>query len=298
MERTADGCRAALPVSFQRRDPVIAVQAVMHEDTARRQMGRPDKADRMPGTVSTNARNTSGIRVEETAPAVPAQAAEPMVGTLPSPTPKGHARWWCAVCVGCLVMLPFAWLLSHLAMLPFLLGLFFFVLFGLLVGAMMHRVASPNRPYGRRAILVGTTIVVLLGWTISIVAESRAFPAKIAYRAGTQTREIGGRTLAEYQSVLAEQIRSYLRTHYPPGGPIGYIHWSTVNGKLKKGEIADLTAPLSSPQRSTIWVLRVVLSVALLGFGIGSQTFLLRLERDPAVRMMDERSKSDADPPA
>ena len=84
-----------------------------------------------------------------------------------------RVRWWIAVVVGLIVILPFAWLLSHAALLPFFLGLFFFVLFGLLVGAVMHRVASRGRSYCSMSLVPGTTNVVMVGFCVSIAQEAR-----------------------------------------------------------------------------------------------------------------------------
>ena len=52
-------------------------------------------------------------------------------------------RWWLAVLAGVAVTLPVAWLLSFAGTLPFFLGVFFFALFGLLIGAVIYRVAAP-----------------------------------------------------------------------------------------------------------------------------------------------------------
>ncbi len=114
-----------------------------------------------------------------------------------SPARRGGSLWWLTVAVGVIVSMPFAWLLSYAAALPFYLGLFFFVLFGLVIGATMHRVASRRRPYGRAAILAGTTIVAGAGWIASIAVEGLGFPNDMGDDAIKRTLSIGNRSPEE-----------------------------------------------------------------------------------------------------
>ncbi len=191
-------------------------------------------------------------------------------------------RWWLAVLVGAIVALPFAWLLSHAAMLPFFLGLFFFALFGLVIGALMHRIAAPARPFGRLTVLAGTTLVVLLGWGVSIAQEARDVPRKMAATAGQGVRSIGDRTLAEFEAAVAEGIRAHIKERFPPGGTLGYVRWVLVDGVTPKGTLELVDAPLRATQRRGWWAVRVVLAIALFAFGVGSQTLPLRLAVEPS----------------
>ena len=208
--------------------------------------------------------------------------------------PGGHAagasmvRWWIGVAGGLLVSFPLSWLLSYAAALPFFLGLFFFALFGLVIGAVVHRIASPGRPHPLPDVLVGTILIISVGWTISLVMESRGLPRDLAKDAANRTRDLEGRTHAEYLDHVAGQVRGYLREHYPPGGTIGYVRWVFASGEFKKGDLDGVQRTLRQPQRRWWWVMRVVLSIALYAFGIGSQTWLLRLPADPAgLRAID-----------
>ena len=74
----------------------------------------------------------------------------------------GQLRWWLALLVAAVVSLPLAVVLSWAAMLPFMLGAFFFMLFGLLIGAVVFRIARPGRPYSMLTVLTGTTLLVLV----------------------------------------------------------------------------------------------------------------------------------------
>ena len=203
---------------------------------------------------------------------------------------RSAARWWIGVAGGLLVSLPLSWLLSYAAALPFFLGLFFFALFGLVIGAVVHRIASPGRPYPLSVVLAGTILIISVGWGISLVTESRGLPWDLAKEAANRTRDLEGRTHAEYISHVAGEIRGYLSEHYPPGGTIGYVRWVFASGEFKKGHLDGVQRTLRQPQRKWWWVMRVVLSIALFAFGIGSQTWLLRLRADPAgVRAIDRR---------
>ena len=196
-------------------------------------------------------------------------------------------RWWCAVVAGTLVSLPLAWLLSHAALLPVFLGVFFFALFGLVIGAVMHRVAAPGRPYPPAPLLIGTTIVVLVAFTVSLMQEARDAPRKMARSASENVRDIGDRTVPEYMALVSNEIRDRIREAHPPGGLIGYARWVMVDGVFDKGEIQAANLSLRASHRGMWWLGRVAVSAGLLAFGIGSQTLALRLKRDPIVRAVD-----------
>jgi hypothetical protein len=195
---------------------------------------------------------------------------------IPSPTVVGvHGRWWLAVLVGTGFSLPFSWLLSAAALLPFLLGLFFFALFGLIIGALVFRIACPRRPYRKGAVLVGTTFIITVCWITSIVLESRAFAPEMGEKATDATRSIGDLTRAEHIDKMADQVQAYLRDQYPPGGLIGYVRWSLTDGEIKKGILEGPRKTIKRDQVKHWWAIRVVLSIALLSFGVASQTWLL-----------------------
>lgn len=243
----------------------------------------------------------------ETAPVAPEEtealstkgepASDPAVFPDPTPSSKDFsripsgpsARWWVGIAVGTVVSFPLGWLLCYAALLPFFLGLFFFALFGLILGAIVHRVASPRRPYRRSAIVAGTVLLVVVGWTVSIVTESRHVPVSMAKKVATQTRDLGDRTTAEFHAHVAGQIRAYFQDRYPPGGTIGYIRWVLSSGKIAQGEIDGIRRTMREAQRRHWWAMRVVLSIGLFAFGVASQTLLLRLPKDPAAVIADSR---------
>ncbi len=205
---------------------------------------------------------------------------EAIPSTLANAPPRGHARWWYATAVGMLVSLPLAWLLSYGGPLPFLLGVFFFMLFGLFIGAAVYRVGAPGRPYSRSAVLAGTTLIVGFCWTFSIAKESRDFPADVANDAVRRVRDIGGRSADDYRTAVAAEVRTFLAERHPPGGVLGYVRWMLLEGEIKKGAIPSFDQALRRPQTRWLFAIRVVLSIALLAFTVGSQTFLLAAPRN------------------
>jgi len=202
------------------------------------------------------------------------------IAATPSPSP---ARWWWATAAGTIVSLPLSWLLSYAAMLPFYIGLFFFMLFGLVIGAVTFRVAAPGRPYRRFAVLTGTTLIVVVCWSLSLVKESRDFPADIADDTVRRSRDIGRQSADDYRTAVAQEVRAFLRVRHPPGGVLGYAHWMLLEGEIKKGAIPSFDQTLRRSPARIGWAVRVVLSIALLAFALGSQTLPLSRPTDPAA---------------
>jgi hypothetical protein len=192
------------------------------------------------------------------------------------PGPAG--RWWCGVGLAALVAIPLAWLLSYAAALPFFLGLFFFMLFGLIIGAIAFRVSAPGRPYAPFPLIMGTTLLVAFVWGFSLVKEARDFPDDVARRVSLRTRDIGDRSLASFRSAVASDVHDFLAKHYGAVPVWSYVRWVLTDGELKRGELPTLNKTVAMPAAQTKgwWAFRVVASAALLGFGVSSQTLLLR----------------------
>ncbi len=193
------------------------------------------------------------------------------------------ARWWCAVVVGSLFALPLGWLLSYAAALPLMLGTFFFALLGLIIGAVTFRIARSGGSYRRGAVLIGTTVIVVSGWGCSIYTEAADLPGVMAERALSVTRDLGDRTVDQFQAEVADSVRTYVTDHYPPGGFVGYVRWVIDNGRIPRKEMPLVGRTLSVGQHGWVWLIRVALSVGLLAFGIASQTWPLASRRPPSA---------------
>jgi len=64
---------------------------------------------------------------------------------------------------------------------------------------------------------------------------------------------------------------------------VGYVRWMLLEGEIKKGAIPSFDQPLRRSPARWGWAIRVALSIALLGFAIGSQTLSLSRESNSAT---------------
>ena len=182
---------------------------------------------------------------------------------------------------GCAIASVLGVVLSYGAFLMAFLGLFFYLLLGLIMGALTYRVASLGKPYPRRAVVVGTAIVVLVGWGTSLAWEIRDFPHTIARNViRTVARLPEGMNKEAYRAEVVSRTRSYLARRYPPGGAIGYVRWMATNGKLEEGLFAGIKGEVSLSQGGSKWLIRVVLSLLFLTCGVASLTMPLAARRE------------------
>jgi len=198
-----------------------------------------------------------------------------------------------AVLVGCLLGLPTGWLLASLAMLPAFLGLFFFMLLGLLLGATVYRLASPAAPLGRPlAVGMGMTVVVVI-WTAGLVGEYglvRGYDLPWIGQNGMEWCAVDGdatqnvrdwfrrKSLTRDQVVqlrraTREAFDSQLKIKYPPGGFVGFLRWSADgDGTLDLPRVlSPSTQTLQPKQQGTVWIIRITLSFILLAGAVLSQ---------------------------
>ncbi|MCP4249809.1 MAG: hypothetical protein GY778_22430 [bacterium] len=156
-------------------------------------------------------------------------------------------------------------------MLPFFLGLFFFTLFGLVVGAVVYRVGQGARPIARGRIVGGTVVVVLAIMTVSLTVEGTDFPGQVADYACKKTRRLPkDMTATEFRDASAQQVGEHLSEHFAPGGVVGYFRWALTSSELKP-RVAMLPVPFRSSQMRHWWALRVLLSALLLTYGVYTQ---------------------------
>jgi hypothetical protein len=193
-----------------------------------------------------------------------------------------RTRWigW-SLLIGLLVAIPSGWLLAYLAALPFFLGMFFFLLLGLMIGAVMFRVGSKAPEPSARTLWMAGTAVTAAALLISLWAEYQALPRSVEKRiresyAGSFTPEMW----AELRTGVRDFIPTELQNRYPPGGFLGYLRWAATSGKLDCPRISKAAAvEYRMSQRGTVWAIRVALSLLMLEWTIMSQLLGLRPSR-------------------
>ena len=190
--------------------------------------------------------------------------------------------------------------MGFLALLPYFLGLFFFALLGLVVGAVMFRFGRPAAPAGRSTLwLIGGFVAALLCVT-GLAAEYhgligyRVFGHEFndAYRHLRRSFRHRAFTQQELDTLRDEtrrHVRAQLRTDYPPGGFLGFVRWAATDGTIECPRIFDnATQTVAIRHRGFTWVVRVLLSLGMLTFSIMSQILgLAEPPKPPGVAAAD-----------
>lgn len=209
-----------------------------------------------------------------------------------------------ALAVGGLLAIPAGWLLAILALLPFFLGLFFSLVVGLLLGAVVYRLARPAAPLASWAAVFLGGVVFLTAWTTGLACEylnTRGYDLPW-YHAGTwrwvpvdgdATRAVRGHlrhrslTVTERELLRTRTRQVFARqiaVRYPPGGFMGFLRWSAAGqGALEIPRVFGASPVLLNPkQRGVTWLIRLALSLILLGFAVLSQVLCLARESRPS----------------
>jgi hypothetical protein len=238
--------------------------------------------------INMDERLATGIGLTPQRPeptSIPEFASAEVEPEIPATHRQGSsARWWWAVLVAACLSIPFGWLLSYGGSLLFMLGLFFFVLFGLLLGAVAYRIASPARPLSPGAIVIGSAVIVSVCWSTALWKEVREVPRDLAAEAIRGTRHLGDRSAGEFRAALVARIQTYIAERHPPGGTLGTIRWIAAGGRIETKDLPELSRRLQrrADQCGSWWLSRLFLCLAGLGFGVGTQTWPLRRADRPA----------------
>ena len=191
---------------------------------------------------------------------------------------------------GCAVGVPAGCLLAYLALLPFFLGLFFFLILGLLIGAVMFRFGKPAAPVARARLWgIGVAVAVVV-WTTGLVVEYLGFPADAARAVRKslpqsltpdQQDELYDRTRQHILSqLIGQDFRGGFFEHlraFP-----AYLKWATTSGTMECPRIFnDSVHTVRLSQRGIPWLIRVIVSLGLLAFAILSQVLALARAAEP-----------------
>ena len=190
--------------------------------------------------------------------------------------------------VGLVIVLIGAVGLSFLApaagLLPFVfgvVGVFFFMLAGLVMGAILYRCGRPGRPMSA-GVLVGSAVgvaVVMAG--LSMVQEHVAFKDK-AVEYVLKRNQVRVDARVALRSDVAGQIDGVWRERYGVGGIVGYVVW-TARGAPTFGVAPPdgVAGAVRHAQGGWSWGIRALLSFVGLGWAIGAQ--LMPLTREEKV---------------
>ena len=178
--------------------------------------------------------------------------------------PPGDGSIWRALLGGLIVAALLSWfLLSAGLSLPFMLGVFFFMLFGLIVGSVMFRCGQACRPVAKPKIIVATALVSLVCWGIALGREAIEFPDDFVDKALTKVY-IPPNGYEKVVHELQAFIKDYLEKEYPPGGPLGYIRHAAVGRPIEVNIDSQPKVVTIKPMtRAWTWWTRTVLSLVL-----------------------------------
>lgn len=222
-----------------------------------------------------------------TAPAVEPSAPGGSASAAPAVARGFPARMILAIVVGAaLAVFLGATLLTWALSLMFMLGLFFFMLFGLLIGAVMFRIAKPARPYASAPLWVASIIIALAGWGTAIYKEAADFPSDFAQRvmrnAQVYKLYIPQGKYHEVEADVRNFITRHLAEKYPPGGCIGYYKLA-ASGAAVHVELANQfrTFDIPAAARWWVWWIRVALAPVLMALAVRALIDPLKNATDP-----------------
>ncbi|GMU24382.1 MAG: hypothetical protein AMXMBFR13_44560 [Phycisphaerae bacterium] len=177
--------------------------------------------------------------------------------------------------VGVLLGLPVGWLLASLAILPFQLGLFFFLLLGLLIGAFMYRAGRPAAPMARPLLWTTGMAVALAIWLTSLLVEYNnaiTRDAPKAVRDSMRRTSLTTEQVQELRQGTTQAFSATLKENYAPGGFVGYVRWAATSGEVQLPKVVrSSTTTYQLKQRPISWIIRVVLSLLFMSGAILSQ---------------------------
>ena len=205
---------------------------------------------------------------------------------------RSGRRWLKAILAGLLVGVPVSVALSFAGLLPLYLGPFFFLLFGLAVGAAVFRVAKPLRPILWWRIIPGCAAVIIPIFAASLTLEYWQLGPHAGKMVARKTRQLPpGTSPKEFRAGVGRKMREYIAAEYPPGGVLGYVCWASSSGRF------TAETPGAKPPRAVYtlsqspvgWTLRVLLSLVLLIGGVASQVLPLRRAELPPEQTGNHR---------
>ncbi len=198
--------------------------------------------------------------------------------------PSQARQWLLATLAGLAVAVPVSVILSYAGLLPMYLGPFFFLLFGLSVGAAIFRVARHVQPAPKLLVIACPTLVILATFLATMTLEYKQLGPHAAAMTAKRTRALPPDvSLIDFQAAVSVAAERQIADNYPPGGVFGYLRWAATNGRMvlesERARPPFVTYVLS--QSNIGFTLRVLFSLILLAGGIFSQVLPLRKPAPP-----------------
>ena len=163
------------------------------------------------------------------------------------------------------------WLLARLVWIYYFFGLFFFLVAGLLVGAIAFRIARSARPIEKARLLRGIISIGICCTVINIVWEYRHYGWTVGqppHFADARNAAIAaGRPSNAIQQTASQEFADYLAKNYPPGGALGYVLWSTRDGKAHI-TVEGVSETVITDHRHWVWPVRTLVGMVLLTAGL------------------------------
>jgi hypothetical protein len=179
--------------------------------------------------------------------------------------------WYAALLVASAGLVPLCWLLARLIWLPLYMGLFFFIVAGLLVGAASFRLASKARPIGRWRLIRGAAIVALVGGTAFLIFEYFHFAKTVGeaphFAEAKNAALRSGRPARSVEAAASDEFQKELSLHRAPGGVLGYMRWAVSNDPMLL-TVDSVRESIVLPHAGIRWLVRTIGALLLLGLGV------------------------------
>ncbi len=188
-------------------------------------------------------------------------------------------------------------LLATAGLLPFIFGIvgvFFFMLVGLLLAAIMYRFGRDIAPLPR-SLVIGSIVVLTLAITGGTVFFEYLSLVDNAAEEVLRVNDLNPRERQQREMVvrMRQQIEDYWRSEHGFGGPIGDVAWAAGGSAFQIGPADGGERQVVHPQSGFTWLLRGLISFAALGWAVWAQVYPLH----KAQQQRDEPKAEEPKPP-
>ncbi len=195
------------------------------------------------------------------------------------PSPEQRRAWFFALFVVFCLLIPTSALLARLVWLPYYFGLLFFLVAGLLTGALSYRIARAARPISLTPLLVGLAFVAVVSIAITVTWEYRHVAATVGdlpkFPDARNKAVRAGRSAGEVRQSADLAFQAALDRNYSPGGVLGYVRWAIGGGEMQL-EVEGCTDTVGISHTGVEWLIRTFFGFLLLTAGLWASFESLR----------------------